>query len=164
MLNEANYFYNRRNLLLYNGSLWKGERTYNFAYSWNDKAATKADNAAISNHHWAHECLAQTYLLCRKIVESAANLATRTRAAYLGACAGERLSKMNEYWRWKNTQINVLGSSIELMRIAGNSPNKWLAARATKYAGVFQEEQKESHQGEFARGRGGPVYRVNWGF
>jgi hypothetical protein len=140
---EAGYYYRHRNLLLYNGSLWNGQRAIAFTFSWNSHVAAPGDERALDEHHWAHECLAQTLLLCNQVVRKYPHSATAPRAAYLGACSAERLANLNEFWRWKNDREDLIGQAAKLMVFAKRSPNAWLAARARKYAGEFQTQSAE---------------------
>ncbi|MDR3691106.1 MAG: tetratricopeptide repeat protein [Fimbriimonas sp.] len=135
----ADYYYGHRNLMLYNGWLWKGLRAIMFAYQWNAGISTPKDDDAVWTHHWEHECLAQSLLLCRKIVAEYRHPPIRYRAAYLGACAAARLSRFNEYWRWQSEQTNLNNEAVRLMKIARKSPNPRLAAKARKFAAVFAE-------------------------
>jgi lipopolysaccharide biosynthesis regulator YciM len=145
MLAMASYYYENRDLLLYNSKLWGGERATSIGNSWNVEVATKDDEKALTDHHWEHECLAQTLLICRKIVKEFPKTNVRYQAAYLGACAAEHLSGFNPYWRWLNETDRLDSEAIRLMRIARRSPERKLAKKARKYAQVFFMDEKNDH-------------------
>lgn len=144
LMNLAGYYYNHHDYLLYNGALWRGDRQYAIEFSWNPDIASAADDKALDDHHWKHECFAQALIICRRIIHDYPGTSIASRAAYRGAAAADHLSRFSEYWRWKNSRINLVGESIKLMRLAEKSPNSWIAARARKYAGVFVDQMAES--------------------
>lgn len=147
----ADYYYSHRNLMLYNGFLWEGGRSDAFGFSWNPTIATPQDDDALWTHHWEHECMAQSLLLCRKIVSKYPHAPIRYRAAYMGACAAKRLSKFNPYWRWQSDITNLDSEAARLMKIASRSPNGTLATKARKYAEVFAQGANKKGMFEMRR-------------
>lgn len=146
MLAMANYYYGHRELLLYSPRLWNGTRAYAISFSWNDRIATAADRRALARHHDEHECLAHTLRICQEIVRRYPNTRTAPHAAYRGACAAERLANLAPYWRWTNHRRDLLGQSVRLMRLAGESDEAKLRTRARKYAGVFSDLRDDARQ------------------
>lgn len=144
LLAEAKYYSNHRDLLLYNSALWEGDRANSIAYSWSGSVATPADDRALEKHHWDHECFSHALLKVRALLTKFPKAPERFEAAYLGACAAERLSNMNTYWRWVDSRKDLKGESVRLMRVAAESPDAKLAAKAKKFAGVFKDEREES--------------------
>lgn len=146
LMATANYYYNHRNLLLYNPVLWEGDRAYAISYSWNWKVATRQDDKALEQHHWDHECLAQALLICRKIVKDYPHSPVHFEAAYRGSCAAEHLAGFNAYWRWSGDRLDLYKEAVRMMKVASGSPDRGLSIRARKYAHVFAEERSGARE------------------
>ncbi len=142
----ADYYYDKRDLLLYNPALWHQCREVTMAFSWNPLVASRQDDLALRKHHWDHECLARTYVLCEKIRTRFPKSSVRFRVAYREACAAEHLSNFNEYWRWEAHRSHLIDRSVELMKVAMRSPDKELAAKARKYKWVFADQRSQKQQ------------------
>lgn len=161
MFAMADYYYSHRNLMLYNGFLWDGQRADLFGFDWNSRIATSQDDDAVWTHHWEHECMAQSLLICRNIVADYPRAPIRFQSAYMGACAAKRLSNFNPYWRWQSGYTNLDHEAARLMKIASRAPNKKLAAKARKYAAVFAVDADKS--GAFNERRRSHRYRTDFG-
>ena len=142
----ANYYYTHRNLLLYNPAVWHMARSLAIGFQWNASIATRQDFQAIERHHWEHECYARTLTLCKEILKAYPKSPLRFEVAYRAACAAEKLSHMNRYWRWQARQKDLMGQAVNLMAIARKSPEKELAKKAKKYARVFAESRESQLQ------------------
>jgi len=142
----ASYFYTRRNLLLYNAPLWQGGRTFDIGYSWNATTASNLDDQVLREHHYEHECLMHAYKICLEILKAYPNSPTAPRAAYRGACAADRLARINPWWRWEGERIDLEGQASRLMKqVATQYPKSDLAANALKYAKTFLADNEEHH-------------------
>ncbi|HTQ10805.1 MAG TPA: hypothetical protein VMI31_12085 [Fimbriimonadaceae bacterium] len=137
LLNIGNYYYSHRNLLLYNPRLWHGMRAESVGFSWNKGAASSQDDAALREHHLEHECLAQAMDAYVEIVERYPSASVRQRAAYRAACAAERLSNLNPYWRWLGAMMHLDEKATHLMWIATKGPDRSLARDAAKFAVIY---------------------------
>ncbi|HVT10667.1 MAG TPA: tetratricopeptide repeat protein [Fimbriimonadaceae bacterium] len=144
LLSIGNYYYTRRNLLLYNARLWHFERTDSIAWSWNTSTATKEDDEALQRHHEEHECLAQAMRVFDELLRKYPNSSSAQRAAYRDACAVWRLSNFSPYWRWVADRGNLRLRAVNLMHSATKGADAHLAKTAQKFAGVFLEEADES--------------------
>ncbi|MGV3617722.1 MAG: hypothetical protein ACO1SV_20545 [Fimbriimonas sp.] len=133
------YYYHGGNLLLYSPPAWKEWRSTALGFSWNDGVALPDDDRALRTHHEEHEALAHALRHFRRIVRDYGDTPTAPKAAYWGACAAERLSRFAPYWRWQERRADLLGESVRLMRLAEQSKDPKLAARARKYHGVFRD-------------------------
>ena len=142
----ADYYYDNRNLLLYNPALWHHMREVGIGDYWDTTVATNKDAKVLEAYHWKHECYARTLTLCRKILKEYPHASVRYRVAYRAGCAAERLARMNPYWRWQDSRRDLTGQAINLMSFAKHSPNKDLAAAARKYSQVFFVSQFEARQ------------------
>ena len=141
----AEYFKDHRNLLLYNPTLWNGDRAYVIGFSWNNGIATQADKDALNEHHWQHECLAQAYVLDRKAMALCQDdPKLHSLVAYQAACAAEGLSNFNGYWRWEDGQHDLRAQAVLLMKIAMKSPNPALKRRAEKFEKVFDDDRNQA--------------------
>lgn len=139
----ACYYYDNRDLLLYNPALWMMERTVAIGFQWNSSIATRQDYQALNEHHWEHECYAKTLNLCKQIIHDYPRSRIRFQAAYRGACAAERLSRMNPYWRWEGERKDLLGQSVNLMAYARRSPDPILAKAAKKFASIYADDRED---------------------
>ena len=148
-LEMADYFYNKRDLLLYNPRLWHGNRAAVFQSSWNDLVATNADRASIYRYHWQHECLARAYLLYKAAAQSGASRQLTDHAAYWAGVCEERLANINEFWRWVDGRHHLVGHAAGWLRIASRSAKPALAQKAKKYAEVFTDESEHYSDREY---------------
>lgn len=139
----ADYYYNHRSLLLYSAPLWQGGRAFMIGYSWNASAATPEDDRALERHHREHECLSQALIRYREVVRKYPWSSVFHLAAYRAACAAERLSNMNTYWRWREHRLDLHGEAVKDMRLAARAKDPALAKRAQKYAHVYAKERHE---------------------
>ena len=139
----ACYYYDHRDLLLYNPALWLRVRTVAIGFQWNSEIATKEDYRALNQHHWEHECYAKTLILCKQILKEFPQSPIRFQAAYRGACAAERLARMNPYWRWEGERKDILGQSVNLMAYARRSPDPGLAKAAKKFASIYANDRED---------------------
>lgn len=143
MYAKASYFYSKRNLLLYNPSLWQGGRASIFA-AWNTAIQTPDDVSQIRKHMAEHECLAHTRRICLDIVAKHPKSPVAAKALYRAACSARRLADFNYWWRSHNKQVDSWTEAIELMRrVAKEYPDDPLAPLGTKFAKVFEEEKRE---------------------
>ncbi|HRF59253.1 MAG TPA: hypothetical protein PLH94_04985 [Fimbriimonadaceae bacterium] len=150
---KASYFYTKRNLLLYNPSLWKGGRAAIFA-SWNTTIQTPEDLSQIRKHMAEHECLAHSRRLCLEIVGQHPKSPVAAKALYRAACSARRLADFNYWWRSHNKQVDSWTEAIDLMkRIPKEYPSDPLAPLGTKFAKVFEEE-KEMYGGDYGHSFG----------
>ena len=138
----ASYYYNHRNLLLYNPALWQGDRAIYIGMGWNPAIANRADYKALEIHHWEHDCYAKTLQHCREFLREFPKSQLRFQVAYRGACAAERLSRMNTYWRWEGERKDLLGQSVNLMSVARKSPDPSLAKSAKKFATLYANSRE----------------------
>jgi hypothetical protein len=149
LVSIGNYYYNNRNLLLYNLRLWHWERANSIGFSWNDDTATKLDDAAIRRHHQEHECIAQALDVFEDLIRRYPHSSSAQRAAYRGACAAWRLSNFSPYWRWVAAKEGLRQKAAHLMNVASHGQDKSLARTAAKYASVYIEFINDSEDGEF---------------
>jgi outer membrane protein assembly factor BamD (BamD/ComL family) len=134
----AAYIYNKRDLLFYNKPLWEGMREGNFVFYYNTAIAKPADNKALRDHCYEHECLNRARVLFLKIVRKWPNSKVAPKALYTAACATERLSNMNEWWRKEDQRAKLTTQAISLMKeLAVKYPKHALAHDAGKYAKVW---------------------------
>lgn len=141
MLDMANYYYAKRDLLLYCPRLWNGLRSQSFQFSWNDQAASPEDRQAIRRYHEEHECYAVTVRICREIVRKYPRTRVAAHAAYRAGTAEEHLANMSAYWRWVARHDDLLNGAVRDLRFAARSGEPPLSRRAAKYAQVFAEER-----------------------
>lgn len=143
----ASYFYEHRNLLLYNAAAWQGSRQL-LGYSWNEKVATSSDDEAVTNSTLIQECLNRCKELCLELAATFPKSPTAPRAIYRAACCARRLASFNSWWRNYNKKRNQWNESISLMkRLAADYPTDPLAKNAVKFAKVFEDEAKEADGG-----------------
>jgi tetratricopeptide (TPR) repeat protein len=143
----ASYYYRKRNLLLYNPTLWKGERATVYEMYWSETAATKADDEAWSKHCYEHECFARARAYCLEILHRYPRSSVAAKAAYTAAVSGNRLAHLNSWWRDEDDRIDLLGQSVRLMkRIVKSYPRSSLAKSAKKYGGVYAAEIAEGRE------------------
>lgn len=144
LLSIGNYYYNHRDLLLYNARLWHFERSVSIGWSWNDSVATSEDVAALQRHHDEHECLAQAMQVFDELLRMYPTSSSAQRAAYRDACAAWRLANFSPYWRWVADRGNLHERAVNLMHLASTGADKNLAKTAHKFAGVFLEEANDN--------------------
>jgi len=149
----ASYWYERRNLLLYNAAFWGGARSV-LAGFWDAGIDKQGYAKAIEDHHYEHECLWKARKICVLLAKDYPNSPVVPKALYRAACASRRLADFNPYWREKLAKP-LWNESIALMeRVAKEHPNDPLAKNAAKYAKAFKEERDgTSRQEMFALGR-----------
>lgn len=142
----ADYYYDKRDLLLYNPALWHHMREFGIGVFWDSTVITKNENRILESYHWQHECNARCLTLCERILKKYPHASVRFRVAYRAGCAAEHLSNMNPYWRWQDGRRDIIGRAINLMSIAKHSPDKLLASAARKYVRVFAEDREMARQ------------------
>lgn len=139
----ANYYRDRRHLLLYNASLWQGTRLYDFGWFWFKDIATKSDEAAVQRHHREHECLMHTYRICIEIAEKYPTSSVAPQALYRAAASAYTLSEFNDWWRKQGRAILTGRTAARLMgRMAARYPNHALAKNARKYSKLWTLESE----------------------
>lgn len=143
----ASYYYERRNLLLYNAPLWEGARNSMFGFFWNTKVAVREDNLAVAQHHYEHEALFRARSICLELVRRYPKSSVADRALYRAATSSRRLADFNTWWRDRNRVQDMWSSASTLMdRVSAEYPRSPLAPTARKYAAVFREEGKGATQ------------------
>jgi tetratricopeptide (TPR) repeat protein len=140
----GDYYYDHRNLLLYNLRLWQGQRAYAIGFSWNTAVATASDDQALRRHHEENECLSQALIVFDQVVRRYPRTYAAQHAAYRGACAAWRLTNFNPYWRWLGERRNLQARAANLMSFASKGKDKALAKRAAKFAGVYMSDVTSS--------------------
>ncbi len=140
----ASYFYNRRNLLLYNASLWQGGR--GVLVGLNTGITDQSDKSAVSEHCFEHEALAQARRICLEIASEHPKEATTAKALYRAATATRRLADFNSWWRYETSATYYNGAADLLKRVYTEFPASELSANAKKYESVYREEGKENAQ------------------
>jgi outer membrane protein assembly factor BamD (BamD/ComL family) len=141
LLELASYYYTRRNLLLYNAPLWRDGRAMAIGWSWNPQTASAADNAALTRHHLEHECLQHTVDICASILKRYPKTESAPLAAYRAACAEERLSNFNPWWRWEAAHDGLLAKAVSFMDlVVTRYPHISVASDARQYRDVFKHE------------------------
>lgn len=149
----ANYYYDHRNLLLYNAGAWEGGRQL-LGWSWDDKVATSADNEAVTLSTLEQECLNRCKEICLELAATYPKTPTAPKAIYRAACCARRLADFNTWWREYNKQQNQWRLAVELMkRVAKDYPADALAKPAVKFAKVFEDEEKDAIGGIDLLGR-----------
>lgn len=144
MYRLASYYYERRPLTLYNGTLWEGMRSLLFAYDWNEKFAGPADVNAVRRHHYEHESLKRALDICREIVAKYPNTQVAANAAYRSATAAERLANFNPWWRQEAMRIKLLDTAVLGMQtVVDKYKSSPLNPAATKYLGVYKDERSQ---------------------
>lgn len=148
----ASYYYDHRNLLLYNGNLWDSMHKF-VGYGWNPKVASAADDAALLRHHYDHECLFHAQQICLALARRYPKSPEAPKAIYRAATAGRRLASFNPYWRRLNVKHDRYAEAADLMRrVYRDYPASSLAKTARKYESVFRKEGKANDYDEiFAR-------------
>ncbi len=137
----GSYYYTRRNLLLYNASLWQGMRVSLGSLFWNKEIETKGDRLAVMEHNYEHECLFQARRILLQSAETGKGTEVAAKALYRAACASRRLASFNQWWRAHKGATNYWSDSQNLMRrVYQEYPQSSLAANARKYEKVFKEE------------------------
>jgi hypothetical protein len=140
----ASYFYDRRNLLLYNAAAWKGLRA-SLGWGWNEKIATPEDEAARRRHHFEHECLWRARVACLELAKRYPKDPLAPRALYRAATATRRLANFNPWWRVDNEKTDRYAEAASLLRrVYTEYPKAPLAKNARKYEKVFRQEGSRS--------------------
>jgi TolA-binding protein len=138
----ASFWYEHRNLLLYNADLWKGGRSV-LAGFWDAGVDKAGYQKAILDHHYEHECLWRARKICVLLVKDHPKTKAAPKALYRAACAARRLANFNPYWRDAKLSKGLWQESIALMkRVASEYPSDPLAKDAAKYAKAFEDEFK----------------------
>ena len=138
----ASYWYERRNLLLYNVSLWNGARGVLSGF-WDAGVDKAGYDKAILDHHYEHECLWKARKIAVLLVRENPKAPVAPKALYRAACAARRLADVNPYWRDPKIANPLWNEAIALMkRVAAEYPNDPLAPTAAKYAKAFEDERK----------------------
>lgn len=141
---KASYLYNNRNLLFYNYALWQGERSVDFSFYWNTRVATRSDQHAAREYHYAHECLYRVRTQCLAIAKQYKQSPEAPKALYRAACASHELANFDYWWRKEAPRLHLADDSVRLMqRVFQQYPNDPLAKSVRKFAKVFAEENKE---------------------
>ena len=139
----ASYYYDNRNLLLYNVALWKGMRASLFDFCWNTDHATQGDDGASQRHHYEHECVNCARLICLEIAARYPRSPAAPKALYRAGCCARRLADFSHWWRAENKRHDFWKESERSMRrVAARYPQHPLAANARKYAAVFRREAR----------------------
>ena len=136
----ASYYYNHRNLLLYNAAAWDGSRQV--LVQLNSGVSTRDDRLAVREHTYEHEAIYRARAICLEIVKRYPESPVSSKALYRAATASRRLADFNKWWRLYGNTATLYDSAIALMeRCATEYPNEPLAARARKYAKAFADEK-----------------------
>lgn len=142
----ADYYYKHRTLLFYSPQLWDGHRMAAIDYSWNSKVARHADAVALARHTYEHETYAHCLAICEDILRRYPKTRASYQAAYRGALAAQRLSNLNNYWRWQEKDQEVSMRMLHLFHVAAGAKDPKLAKDARKYSGVFANVRAERTQ------------------
>jgi tetratricopeptide (TPR) repeat protein len=143
----AGYYHKHRNLLLYNPSLWKGERALCYEMFWDKSVATQADAKAWRAHSYEHECMARSRALCLEIVHRYPRSSVAPRAAYTAGVDCFRLSTLNSWWRDEDARVSLSKQAVRLMElVVRRYPKSSVAGAAAKYAVVFSDESRRRSQ------------------
>lgn len=161
----ASYYYNHRNLMLYNADLWDGSRTnvlwsarptrkysenpYGVQDGWNFYIATPNDVSAVKEHFYSHECLWRVRQICLGIAKTAPNDPIAPLALYRAATATRRLARFNSWWDRESLETTgnksyYLVAADLLKQLYTNYPKCALAKNARKYEKVFRQEKKDN--------------------
>ena len=139
----ASYYYNHRNLLLYNAALWDGARQV--LVQLNPAVTKREDRLAVRDHTYEHEAVYRARSICLELVKRYPEAPISSNALYRAATASRRLADFNYWWREYGNTASLYDSAISLMkRCAAEYPNEPLAARARKYATAFADEKAGS--------------------
>lgn len=139
----ADYFYQRRNLLLYNPAVWEGSRAWNLMQP-NPKVTTAEDQRAIRDHIYEHECVMRAKVLCQGVAKRVPGTPEAARALYRVATASRRLAEFNGWWRGEAGKVQWRDAVRAMEQVAKDYPSSPLAKAARKYAAVYREEAKDS--------------------
>lgn len=143
MYSLASYYYNHRNLLLYNASLWDGSRQV--LVSLNSGVTTREDRLLVRKHSYEHECLYVARQICLEMARRFPQAPETSKALYRAATSSRRLADFNSWWREYGTQAELFDSAVNLMkRCAAEFPNEPLAANARKYAKAYEDEKRDT--------------------
>lgn len=142
----ASYYYDHRNLMLYNADLWQGSRQW-IGWAWNDRIANDVDRLALKKHHLEHECLNHAREICLAMAAKYPKHPLTAKALYRAATATRRLAGFNPYWRNQNRSNDRYRAAAALLkRVYTQFPKDPLANKAKKYEKVFLKEGKEARQ------------------
>jgi len=137
----ASYYYNHRNLLLYNAALWDGARQV--LVQLNPAVSTREDRLAVREHTYEHEAIYRARSICLELVKRYPDSPVSSKALYRAATASRRLADFNNWWREYGSTPTLYDAAVALMkRCAAEYPNEPLAARARKYAKAFSDEKE----------------------
>ena len=141
----ASYYSTHGTLLLYNAALWQGEREYAFQFWQNMGQTSPQDEAAIRNHMISHEVYSRSRRICLELARRYPASPVAPAAVYRAAAACRRLAAFNTWWTAENRRHNYWDEATLLMnRVADTYPKSPQAAKARKYADVFQKEKKRA--------------------
>ena len=139
----ASYYSTHGTLLLYNSALWQGGREYAFQFWQNTRQTSPEDAAAIRNHMISHEVYSRSRRICLELARRYPASPAAPAALYRAAAACRRLAAFNTWWTMENKRHNYWDEATLLMnRVADTYPKSPQAAKARKYAAVFQKEKK----------------------
>ena len=139
----ASYYSTHGTLLLYNSALWQGQREGAFQFWQNARQTSPEDAAAIRNHMISHEVYSRSRRICLELARRYPASPVAPAAVYRAAAACRRLAAFNTWWTAENKRHNYWDEATLLMnRVADTYPKSPQAAKARKYAAVFQKEKK----------------------
>lgn len=140
----ASYYSTHGTLLLYNAALWNFSRERNFGYFWNNRVASSDDEKAVRQYMYQHEAYARSRALCKTIAAQYPNAPVLPNVLFRQAAATRRLAQFNQWWNRETSRAKLWDDAIQtLNRIVQKYPRYPVAAKARKYAKVFQNERKE---------------------
>jgi outer membrane protein assembly factor BamD (BamD/ComL family) len=143
MYNYASYYSTHGTLLLYNPALWDNERQLAFDYWWNERTATKQDTLAIRRYMYEHEAFARSRAICKQVARQYPHAPILPYVLFRQAAATRRLAHFNSWWSQETQRVKLWQDSIGTMRrIARTYPKHPVAAKARKYADVFDKEMR----------------------
>jgi len=136
----ASYYYNRRNLLLYN-PVWQGARGVALGWFWNRDIAKKDDEVARAQNHYEVESLFHARALCLEIAKAHPRSPVAPKALYRAATSTRRLANFNPWWRNHAEQQDYYAQAANLLkRVYTEYPKDPLAKNARKYEKVYRRE------------------------